>query len=54
MFFSLLAPEILLCSAIQDRIDAGFLLKEVLEFHPHLKKPGMRTCTYNWIRNVRA
>jgi hypothetical protein len=50
MFFALLAPELLLYSAINERISAGKLLKKVLELHPHLEKPGMLTCMYNWIR----
>jgi hypothetical protein len=50
MFFALLAPELLLYSAINERISAGNLLKKVHEFHPHLKRPGMLTSIYNWIR----
>jgi hypothetical protein len=50
MFVALLAPELLLYTAINERISAGNLLKKVLEFHPNLEMPGMRTCMYNWIR----
>jgi hypothetical protein len=50
MFIALLAPEFLLYLAINERINAGTLLKKVHKFHPHLKKPGMLTCIYNWIR----
>jgi hypothetical protein len=50
MFGVLLAPELLLFTAINEEISAGNLLKKVLEFHPNLKKPGMLTCIYNWIR----
>ena len=50
MFIALLAPEVLLFLAINERIGAGMLLKKVLRFHPHLAKPGMFTRTYNWIR----
>ena len=50
MFISLLAPEFLLFLAINERIDAELLLKKVLEFHPHLAKPGMLPDMYNWIR----
>jgi hypothetical protein len=50
MIFALLVPEILLFFAINEGINAGILVKEVLKFHPHLEKPGMLTCIYNWIR----
>ena len=50
MFIALLAPELLLYLAINERIMAGVLLKKVLKFHPHLAKPGMFTRMYNWIR----
>ena len=49
MILALLAPEVLLFLAINERITAGVLLKKVLKFHPHLAKPGMFTRTYNWI-----
>ena len=50
MIFALLAPEALLFLALEERIVAGNLLKNVLKFHPHLAKPGMFTRIYNWIR----
>ena len=50
MFIALIAPEILRYLAINERITAGFLLRKVLKFHPHLAKPGMFTRMYNWIR----
>ena len=50
MIFALFAPELLLYFAIHERITAGVLLKKVLEFHPHLAKPGMLARVYNWIR----
>ena len=50
MFIALLAPEFLLFLSINERIKAGILLKKVLEFHPHLAKPGMFTRMYDWIR----
>ena len=49
MIVALLAPELLLYYAINERITAGVLLKKVLEFHPHLAKPRMLTHVYNWI-----
>src|ERR1700749_745530 len=36
MLVALLAPEFLLFLAINERIDAGFVLGKVLEFHPEL------------------
>ena len=50
MFIALLAPELLLCLAINEMISARVLLKKVLKFHPHLAKPGMLARVYNWIR----
>ncbi len=50
MFIALLAPEVMLYLAINERITAGVLLKKVLKFYPHLAKPGMFTRMYNWIR----
>ena len=50
MFIALLAPELLLYLAMNERIITGVLLKEVLELHPHLAKPGMLAGMYNWIR----
>jgi len=41
MIIALLAPELLLFLAINERVSAGILLKKVLKFHPHLAKPGM-------------
>ena len=49
MILALLAPEVLLFFAINERITAGVLLQEVLKFHPHLAKPGMFTRMRNWI-----
>ena len=48
MIFALLAPEVLFFLAINERVDAEILLSKVLEFHPHLEKPGIR----NWIRRL--
>src|SRR5258706_10309301 len=50
MILALLAPEVLLYLAINERITATLLLKQVLKFHPHLAKPGMLAHIYNWIR----
>lgn len=47
---ALVAPVVLLYIPINDRITAGVLLKRVLEFHPHLAKPGILVRMYNWIR----
>jgi hypothetical protein len=41
MILALLAPELLLFLAINERISAGILLKKALKFHPHLAKRGM-------------
>src|SRR5260221_11445538 len=46
VLFALLAPEVLLYFAINERIEAGILLKKALKFHPHLAKPGMVTRIY--------
>ena len=45
---ALLAPELLLYLAIDERIHAGVLLKTALKSHPELAKPGTvtRMCTY--------
>ena len=48
MVFALLAPEALLFLAINERIMAGALLKQVLKLHPHLAKPGMLAHMYNY------
>ena len=50
MFIALLAPEVLLYLAIQERIEAGKLLMKVLKIHPHLAEPGVFTRMYHWIR----
>ena len=50
MFIALLAPEDLLFRAINERVIAGTLLKQVLELHPHLAKPGMlAACTTGFV-----
>jgi len=49
MFLALLAPEFLLYTAINERINAGILLRKALKFHPHLAKPGMLVGVCNWI-----
>ena len=54
MFTALIAPEVLLFLAINERIMARNLLKKVLKFHPHLAKPGTFTPLYNWIRGRTA
>ena len=48
MVFALLAPEVLLYFAVNERIRAGALLKRVLELHPDLAKPGMLARMYNY------
>lgn len=48
MVFALLAPEILLYLAVNERISAGILLKRVLKLHPHLAKPGILARMYNY------
>ena len=50
MIVALLAPEVLLYLAINERITAGILLKKVLKYHPHLAKPGILARMHNWIR----
>ena len=50
MFIALFAPELLFFLAINERINAGILLRRVLGFHPNLAKPGMLADMYNWIR----
>ena len=54
MLIALIAPEVLLFLAINERITAGALVKKVLKFHPHLAKPGMFTRIYNWALRGRA
>ena len=48
MVFALLAPEVLLYLAVNERIMAGALLKRVLKLHPDLEKPGMLARMYNY------
>jgi len=50
MVIALLAPEVLLYLAINERIDATTLMKRTLEFHPRLAKPGMLARVYNYTR----
>ena len=52
MLIALLAPEYLLYLAVCERIDAGFLLGKVQEFHPELVKPGMIAHMRNSIRGL--
>ena len=47
---ALIAPEFLLFLAINERIDAEFFLKKVLESRPELVKPGMIACVRNYLR----
>jgi len=42
MIVALLAPELLLFMAINERVSARTLLKKVLRVHPHLAEPGIR------------
>lgn len=48
---ALLAPEALLCAAIHQRIDAGVLAKQALQYLPsqQLTKPGRLACVLNYI-----
>ena len=50
MLIALLAPEVLLYFAVNERFDAGFLMKKVREYHPELVKPGMMDRIRNYIR----
>jgi len=50
MVVALLAPEVLLYMAINERFDATRLMKRALEFHPRLAKPGMLARVYNYVR----
>ena len=50
--FALLAPEVLLYLAINERTDANFLLRKALEFHPDLAKPGMLARMRSYIRGL--
>ena len=47
MVFALLAPEVLLYLAVNERIKAGALLKRVLKLQPDLAKPGMFARMYS-------
>src|SRR5258706_13452327 len=49
MVLALLAPELLLFLAINERTNASILVKKALEFHPRLAKPGTLSGMYNWI-----
>jgi len=49
MVLALIAPKVLLYLAINERINAAFLVKKTLASHPQLAKPGMLTCIYNYI-----
>ena len=49
---ALLVPEALLFLAINERINAGVLLKKALKSHPDLAKPGMVTRMYTYIRGL--
>jgi len=51
MFITLLALEYLLFLAINERINAGILLRKVLKSHPHLVKPGMLAGMWDWIHS---
>ena len=50
IFIALLAPELPLFLAINDRINAGILLEKFRRFHPHPAEPGMLARIYNWVR----
>ena len=52
MLISLFAPEVLLLFAVNERVDAGFLMKKVQEYHPELVKPGMIDRIRNYIRGL--
>ena len=47
---ALLAPEVLLYLAINERVDATKLMRTALAFHPRLAKPGMLARVYNYLR----
>jgi hypothetical protein len=49
MFSALLAPELLLCFAMSERLNARILLKKVLKFHSHLEEPGIFRSMWDWI-----
>ena len=50
MVFALLAPEVVLYLAVNERIKAGALLKRVLKLHPDLYQPGLLARIYNCFR----
>ena len=50
MILALLAPELLLYLAINERVTAEVMLKKVLKFHSYLGKPGVLARLYNRIR----
>ena len=52
VLFALLAPEVLLYHAINERIDAGFVLGKVLESHPEIVNLGMTARMRNYIRGL--
>ena len=47
MVVALLGPEFLLYLALHERIKAGAMLKRVLKFRTHLKKPGIFARMYS-------
>jgi len=52
MVIALIAPELLLFIAINDRMNAAILVKKTLASHPQLAKPGMLTRIYNYIHEL--
>ena len=48
MVFALLAPEVLLYLAVNERIRAGALLKQVFKLRPDLEKPRILARMYNY------
>ena len=48
MILALLAPELLLYLAVNEKIEAGTLLKQVLKLRPDLAKPGMLARMYGY------
>jgi hypothetical protein len=50
MVIALLAPEVLLYLAINERVNAARLMKTAQKFHPGLVKPGMLSRVYRYIR----
>ena len=49
MIGALLAPEYLLFLAMNERVNAGVLLKNVLQSHKDLAEPGVCARVSNWI-----